>query len=262
MGTVNLRQDPYCVLSLWADGDIMWFSGIIVEVAGVSTRDTQAIQGLKSAVAEGKNWYVAVLEAVRLWSSPEEDYEGRHHQYLVDNEAFDWLVLAERLCEELDGLIPEKERTNLLFFGIPPVELSKDEFKNIIGDFKYQAHLNYFYGILVEKFLILAVTEEIRKKKRVLGLNNDKGVLDEAYQRIYGATQFALLKQFRKERHYSQLRSISLSELNEFTYWLFKYRTKRCDKSCVASDTKKALTKLHEILELKARPLRPSAPEG
>jgi hypothetical protein len=233
-----------------------------VEVAGVSTRDTQAIQGLKSAIAEGKNWYVAVLEVVRLWSSPEEDYNGRHYQYLVNNEAFDWLVLTERLCEELDGLIPEEERANLLFFGIPPIELSKDEFKNIIGDFKYRAHLNYFYGILVEKFLILAVTEEIRKKKRVLGLNNDNGVVDEAYQHIYGAPQFALLKQFRKERHYPQLRSIRVSELNEFTYWLFKYRIKTRDKSCVASDTKKALTKLHEILDLKARPVYPSAPEG
>ena len=228
----------------------------------MSTRDTQAIQGLKSAIAEGKNWYVALLEAVRLWSSPEEEYDGRHYQYLVDSEAFDWLVLAERLCEELDGLIPEKERINLLFFDTPPIELSKDEFKNLIGASKYQAHLNYLYGILVEKFLILAVTEEIRKKKRVLGLNNDNGVLDEAYQRIYGDAQFALLKQFRKERHYPQRRSIGLSELNEFTYWLFKYRVKKRDKSCVASDTKKALTKLHEILDLKTRPVRPSAPEG
>ena len=224
----------------------------------MSSRDTQAIQELRSAIVEGKNWYMAVLEAIRLWSSPKEDHNGRHYQYLVDNEAFDWLVLAERLYEELDGLITEKERANLLFFGIPPVELSNDEFKSIIGDFKYQAHLNYFYGILVEKFLILAVTEEIRKKKRVLGLNNDNGVVNEAYQRIYGGTQFALLKQFRKERHYPQLRSISLSELNEFTYWLFKYRIKRCDKSCMASDTQKALAKSHEIFELKARPVWPS----
>jgi hypothetical protein len=233
-----------------------------VEVAGVSTRDTQAIQGLKSAIAEGKNWYVAMLETIRLWSSSEEDYDGRHYCYLIDNEAFDWLILAERLCEELDGLIPAKERTNLLFFSIPPIELSKDEFKNLIGASKYQTHLNYFYGILVEKFLILAVTEEIRKKRRVLGLNSDNGIVDKAYQHIYGANQFALLKQFRRERHYPQLSSISLTELNEFTYWLFKYRMKIRDKSCMASDTKKALAKLHEILDLKAKPLRPSALEG
>ena len=224
----------------------------------MSAQDTQAIQGLKSAIGEGRDWYVALLEAVRLWASPEEDYAGRHYQYLVDDEAFDWLVLTERLCEELDGLVPERERANLLFFGIPPVELSKDEFKNLIGASKYQAHLNYFYGILVERFLVLAVVEEIRKKKRALGLNDDSGVVDEAYQHVYGAAQSALLRQFRSERHYPQLKSIGLRELNEFTYWLFKYRVKIRDKSCVASDTRKALTKLHEILALKARPLHSS----
>ena len=228
----------------------------------MSTRDTQTIQGLKNAIAEDKHWFVAMLETIRLWHSSEEDYDGRHYCYLIDNEAFDWLILAERLCEELDELIPENERTDLLFFGIPPIELSKDEFRHSIGSTKYRTYLNYFYGILVEKFLILAVTEEIRKKRRVLGSNNDNGIVDEAYQYIYGANQFALLKQFRKERHYPQLRSISLSELNEFIYWLFKYRMKIRDKSCVASDTKKALTKLHEILDLKAKPLRLSALEG
>ena len=227
----------------------------------MSHGDTQAIQGLKSAIGEGRNWYVSLLEAVRLWTSPEEDYSGRHYQYLVDDEAFDWLVLAGRLCEEVDGLIPEKERTNLLFFDRPPIELSREEFKNLIGAPKYQAYLNYLYGILVEEFLILAVTEEIRKRKRVLGLNNDNGVVDEAYRIVYGATQSSLLKQFRKERHYPQLRSIRLSELDEFTYWLFKYRIKTRDKSRVASDTKKALTKLHEVLRLKAKSVRPSTPE-
>jgi hypothetical protein len=231
-------------------------------VAGVSIRDTQAIQRLKSTIAEGRNWYVALLEAVRLWGSSEEDYDGRHYQYLVDNEAFDWLVLADRLCKELDGLIPEEERINLLFFDKPPVELSRDEFKNLIGAAKYQAHLNYLYGILVEKLLILAVTEEIRKKKRALGLNSDNGVIDEAYQLIYGDTQPVLLRQFRKERHFPQLRSISLSELNEFTYWLFRYRIKTRDKACVASDTKKALIKLYEMLRFKAKSVRSSALEG
>ena len=221
----------------------------------MSTRDTQTIQELKSAIAAGKNWYVALLEAICVWNSPEEEYQGRHYRYLVDNEAFDWLVLAERLCEELDGFIPEKERIDLLFFDIPPAELSRDEFKNMIGALKYQAHLNYFYGIIVERFLVLAVTEEIRKEKRVLGLTGDSCVVDEACQRIYGANQLALLKLFRKERHYPQPRSMSLSELNQFTYWLFKHRVRRHDKSCVASDTKKALTKLREILDLKTRAL-------
>ena len=228
----------------------------------MSGRDTQAIQALKTGVAEGRNWCVALLAAVRLWSSPEEDYRGRHYQYLIDNEAFDWLALTERLCEELDGLIPEEDRANLLFFGIPPVALSKDQFKSLIGPSKYRAHLNYFYGILVERFLLVSVIEEMRKKQTVLGLSNDNGVVDEAYQRIYGAAKSVLLRQFRRERHYPHRRSIRLSELNEFTYWLFKYRVKTRDKSLVASDTKKGLAKLHELLDLRAGLAYPSPLEG
>jgi len=224
----------------------------------IYTGDAQAIQHLKGAIAEGKDWYVALLEAIRLWGSPEEDYNGHHYHYLIDKEAFDWLVLAQRLCEEVDGFIPEKELSNLLFFDRAPVELTKDEFKELIGSSKYQAYLNYLYGVLVEKFLILAVIEEIRKRNRVSGLNGDEGATDEAHQRLYGATQGELLERFRKEKHYPQRRSISLTELNEFHYWLFKQRLKRCDKSCVASDTKKALMKLHELLKLKAELLRSS----
>jgi hypothetical protein len=226
-----------------------------MEVTGVSTPDTRAIQELKHAIAEGKNWYVAVLEGIRLWSSPDEDYQGRHYQYLVGNEAFDWLAVAERLCEELDEFAPEKERLNLLFFGMSPIELSREEFRRRIGDTKYKAHLNYFYGVLVERFLILAVTEEIRKKRRVLGVRNDNGVADDAYQRIYDASQSALLKQFRRERRHTQLKSIGLSELNEFTYWLFKYRIRNRDKSRMASDTKKALAKLNALRRLGTKPL-------
>ena len=37
------------------------------------------------------------------------------------------------------------------------------------------------------------------------------------------------------------IKSRSLSELKEFTYWLFKYRLKHNDKERVASDTRKAL---------------------
>ncbi|MGQ9546092.1 MAG: hypothetical protein ACUVTR_02875 [Dehalococcoidia bacterium] len=224
----------------------------------MSAEDAQAIQRLKSAIAEGKNWYRGLLEAIRLWSSPEEDYGGRHYRYLVDNEAFDWLVLAGRLIQEVDGFVLENEVIDLLFFDRPPMEVSRGEFKNLIGAPKYKAYLNYLYGILVEKFLILAVTEEIRKKKRLLGLNSDNGVVDEAYQSIYGDTQLALLKQFRKEKHRPQLKSISLSELDEFIYWLFKYRMKVRDKSRVASDTNKALTKLQGLLRLKAKRVGPA----
>ena len=228
----------------------------------MSTADAWLIGRLKKSVAEGKHWYIALLEAIQGWTVTEEDHNGRHYRYLLDDEAFDWLTLAERLCEELEGLIPEGERTDLLFFGRPPVQLSRAEFRDLVGGAKYRTHLNYFYGVVVERFLILAVTEEIRKERRVAGLTRDDGTADQAYQRVYGADHTTLLRQFRMVKSYPHLKSISLEELDEFTYWLFKSRVKRSDKSCVASDTKKALARLHESTDRGGRPSRSTVTTG
>ena len=93
----------------------------------------------------------------------------------------------------------------------------------------------------MEEALVLAVQEDVRKERHIIGLYKEHDVNNEAFRRIYGATKAILLKRFRRERGYPQLESISQSELKDFTYWLFKYRLNNCEKARVASDTKKAL---------------------
>jgi hypothetical protein len=44
---------------------------------------------------------------------------------------------------------------------------------------------------------------------------------------------------------------MSLSDMKEFHYWLFKYRLKRSEKPKIASDTRKALVYLQHIMESK-----------
>jgi len=206
--------------------------------------DAEAIRHLKQAITSGKHWYIALLEAIGLWKTAEEKHNGRTYQYLIAGEAFDWLLLAERLCEEVDGLLPEDEKAAFLFNGKPPLDLSTEKFKEYIGNSKYHQYLNYFYGVTVEEALIRAVQDEIRKERHILVLNKEYEHDSEAYRRIYGATKATLLERFRREKGYPQRKSISLSELKDFTYWLFKHRLDHCDKARVASDTKKALTQL------------------
>jgi len=203
--------------------------------------DTEAIRHLEQAIAGDKHWYIALLEAIGLWNITEETHNGHSNRYLIAGEAFDWLLLAERLCKAVDGLLPDDEKIAFLFHGEPPLNLPIRKFKELIGSVKYQQYLNYFYGVTVEEALILAVEEEIRKERWVSGDSTEKDATNEAYRRIYGATRAILLRNFRREKGYSQLKSISLTELKEFTYWLFKYRLNHCDKAKVASDTKKAL---------------------
>ncbi len=206
--------------------------------------NAEAIRHLEQAIASGKHWYIALLEAIGLCDTAEETCHGRTYCYLIAGEAFDWLLLAERLCQAVNILLPDDEKIALLFYGEPPLNLPTEKFKELIGRVKYHQHLNYFYGITVEEALILAVQEEVRKERWVAGYFKEHDNTNEAYRRIYGATKAILIRHFRQDKGYPQLKSISLTELKEFTYWLFKYRLKQCDKARVASDTKKALEQL------------------
>jgi hypothetical protein len=201
----------------------------------------ESIRHLKQAIAEGKHWYLALLEAVGLWTEAEETIDSCRRCYLVGGEAFDWLALAERLCQELDGLVSQEEMAALLFWGTPPLELTRGSFRELIGRAKYRAHLNYFYGVTVEEAVVLAAQEELRKRRWTQGFGEEADLLDEAFRNIYGEGRMQLLEAFRKERGYPQQPSIDLRELKEFTYWLFKYRMERGDGARVASDTKKGL---------------------
>jgi len=206
----------------------------------------EAIKQLKQAITGGKHWYLALLEAVGKWTAAEELAGGRRYCYLIAGEAFDFLLLAERLCQAVDGLLPSEEKTALLFHGRPPLRLTEKEFKELISSSKYHQYLNYFYGITVEEALFLAVQDEVRKERRAAGFSNEHDIVNEVYRRVYGATKGVLLRRFRKEKGYPSLKSTSLSELKEFTYWLFKCRLRRSEKARVASDTNKALRWLNQ----------------
>lgn len=215
----------------------------------VNQDDLKAIDHLRDSIREGKHWYLALLESIKIWNSTEESYRGRHLKYLIDGEAFDWLLLAERLLDEVKTQVSEKEMINLLFFDKPPQDLTNEQFKSLIGPAKYKAYLNYTYGVLVEEVLLSAIVEEVRKEGRSVGTMKDEGVLDKAYQRIYSNSEETLLKQFLKEKGYLRKKNISLSDMKEFRYWLFKYRVKHSDNSRVASDTKKALVHLQNATQ-------------
>jgi hypothetical protein len=213
------------------------------ERAAALAGDARAIQHLKNAVNDGQNWYLALLEAIRLWRSPEEIYDGANFKYLLGGEAFDWLRLAERLCIEIRDKIPEDELASLLFYDRSPVKMTEAEFKEALGPAKYRAYLNYLYGVLTEQALILANIYELRKGSIVALKSEDE--YEQAYRRVYRTGPSELLQEFQKEKKYPQRKSLTLTELKEFTYWLFKYRIKISEKPKIASDTKKALALMY-----------------
>jgi hypothetical protein len=212
--------------------------------------DAEALRCFREALLAGCPWFPALLEAIGRWTSPRETVDGQNLNYLIDGEAFDWLALAERLIDTTPDLIPEVERDALLFSGIIPEDLDAGEVRRLIGERKFGQYLNYFYGVTVEEGLLLAVQEEIEKEKRARGLRRTDAS-EDAYLRIYEANRADLFRDFRKEKRYPQLKSTTLTEQKEFTYWLFKHRFKHGEKARIASDTRKSLTYLKRQWDLR-----------
>jgi hypothetical protein len=195
----------------------------------------------REAIASGKHWYLALLESIGMWTDEVEIYQGQYYHYLIEGEAFDLIMLAERICKTVNGSVPDSEKFDFLFKNQPPLKLCPEEIINLIGPYKYRQYLNYFYGVTVEEALVQAVREEVRKEWIANCWRKTHGEEEETYNRVYGDIQSVLLKQFRKEKHYHLNSRSNLTELREFTYWCFKYRIKNCEKAKVASDTHKAL---------------------
>lgn len=215
----------------------------------------EVLAELRQAVLDGRPWFIALLQAIAQWPLPEETVGERRYRYLVGGEAFDWLLLAERLCEALDGLLPPEEEEALLFFGRAPLDITEEEFRRLVGYAKYRAHLNYFYGVIVEDVLRLVVEEDLRKDQLSRVWEKHPPADSEAFQHIYGRGQNELLEEFRQEQRLSQAENLSLAEAHEFTYWLFKRRLRWCDPARVASDTHRALAKLRRLEPCRARAL-------
>ena len=223
--------------------------------ADLAQQSPEAVLHLKSALLAGTPWYQALLESVGLWTLPQETYRDRHYQYLIQGEALDWLLLAERLCAELDGEVPQEAQERLLFHGLLPEEVSPDVFRDLMGPTKHRAYLNYWYGVVVEEALQLAVEEEVRKRHRAGGYPDSEDFIEEAFTLLYADTRRVLLDRFCREAQLLPAPSLeepdagdgpdlSLADLKAFTYWLFKRRFNQWDPARVASDTRKGIRRL------------------
>lgn len=201
-------------------------------------------------VADTKPWYVGLLAAIGFWAAPEETKNGKYYRYLIGGEAFDWLLLAGRLCDEAGTLIPNAEKKHLLDTGFFPAEMSEKEFKGLVGIDKYRCILNFWYGVTVELALQFSVQQEVAKEKVARGFSGKSESKNEAFYRIYGEYHQDLFERFSNENDSLITPMIVNNELNEFTYWLFKLRLMTGEKSKVASDTRRGIEFLGESKSL------------
>ena len=209
---------------------------------------SQSIEHLQLSVRQGKFWVHALLESMSMWTLPSELFRGEQYVYLLGGEAFDWLLLAQRLIEEIKDYVPSEEIDRLLFSHWPSFGIDEEEFRRLLGPHKYSAYLNYWYGIVVEEALIQCTEEENWRRIRSNGRQySSYHVLDLSFQQVYGRSQKELVSKFQMDKEGSLDSSMNISEWKEFTYWLFKYRVHNSEGARVASDTHKAIKYLEKM---------------
>ena len=206
-----------------------------------------AVLHLRAAVRSGAAWPRALLEAMALWTSPEETWQDRTFRYLIAGEALDWLTLAERLCPEIEDFIPPADLERLLFEGLLPDDVTPEEFKEWIGGNKHRAYLNYWYGVIVEEALQQSAEDDVRKREKARCYPDHEEMVEEAFTHLYGKTRTELLRNYRKEAGISEFAPLSLADCKEFTYWLSKLRFNLWDPARVASDTRKGIRYLSRL---------------
>ena len=232
--------------------------------AAKSREAAKVIAALKKRLRQPEcDWKTALLEAMAQWPLAGEDAGGQHFDYLTGGEAFDWRLLAIRFARAVGDALPHAAFEAWLNDPDPAGGFAEAEFTRLLGVEKYRSHLNYFYGVTVERALLAAVEAEITKRRVALGVSATERSRDEAFERLYEALYEALWPEFcaedkERERGKSGPKrdQASLADMDAFTYWLFKRRMKRMDPARLASDTRKGLTQLERMRTAHERRLR------
>ena len=212
----------------------------------------EVIARLRAAAGHTEAWHIALLQAVGEWSRPEEYAAGRYWRYVIGGEALDWLTLAQRLVIEIADAAPADEVEALLFQGRLPGLVSAERFRRLIGPYRYTAHLNFQYGVVVEEALQLVAEEAMRKSRYALCYGDSEDIVEEAFRHLYGETRAALAAEFAADtggRWGSGPEGFALTGWQELTYRLFKRRVRRWHPARVASDTRRGLERLRQLRE-------------
>ena len=210
---------------------------------------SESMKYFKNSLYQGKEWVSELIKSMSLWTLEEEVYNSKNNKYLIDGEAFDWLLLARRLLDAIGDLVPTTEKNRLLLSEDISDLMSQDEFRNLLGPEKYSAYLNYWYGIVVEEAVIRSAEEEEGKGMPRSGKIGKARIRQKAYEKLYGLNQEELYNTFLSDKGYQKTPSFNVGIAKEFTYWLFKYRLVNSEGERVASDTRKGLLLLNKMAQ-------------
>ncbi|PZC40750.1 MAG: hypothetical protein DK305_000378 [Chloroflexi bacterium] len=191
----------------------------------------------------------AILTIIGRWAVKEEIVDNVNYQYWINDEVFNWLFLASRILDASKDLIEIDLSLSFLFNTYILPGGDQTILTRAFPPYKYKAHLNFLYGVLLEESIII-VNDMQGNKEALSGLTkNFKN--DSTYLILYGYTydEFIRLYEYENKLHITQFNS--LNDYYNFLYWSWQYRIKNSTPEKIAYDTHTGISYLWNLKDKK-----------
>tara|TARA_B100001996_G_scaffold234392_1_gene180956 strand:- start:26 stop:676 length:651 start_codon:yes stop_codon:yes gene_type:complete len=194
-----------------------------------------------------KSGYIEII--TNYFSKLKEIPFQKINETFISGEAFNLKLSLKLYYSELKNL---DEIDDYLFIPYDFNQKERDQIKRLMGAKIYSAHLNYFYGIVVENAIREILRLEIEKKRGYHGYDNYSEINDKVFSLIYGKknkdlwAEFCDYERLGAKSYYVPSKIYSL-EYDSFTYWLSKKRIKLCAPELNASLISRGLNYLERI---------------
>ena len=186
---------------------------------------------------------------INFFSKLKEIPYRKINETFISKEAFNWKLSLKLYYSEFRNLY---QIDDFLFTPHDFNEKERVKIKNLMGAKLYSAHLNYFYGIVVENAIREILRLEIEKKRGYHNYENYSEINDNVFELIYKKknkdlwAEFCSYERLRAKSYYVPNKIYSL-EYDSFTYWLSKKRIKLCTPELNASLISRGLSYLEGI---------------
>ena len=154
---------------------------------------------------------------------------------LIFNESFNWKAVL------LPILKIKYDLETIIDFYNETIKLGNQfKLKSLMPSRLYSAHLNYYYGVLVEQSIREIKRKDFEKEKNILSKSSFDSIDNEIFIFLYGKSKLNLWKEFSlnfrlKSKSYYVPSKIYCNESENFDYWLSKRRILRCTRELNAS---------------------------
>ena len=187
------------------------------------------------------------MKIIGEWPVKFENIDNIEYRYWVNDEAFNWHLLANRIASYVTEVNNKKVLEKLLHstHWLPGSDQGK--IINFFPPDTYRAHLNFIYGVVLEEVIICF--NEMEKNKDVINQFHASDAINAVYLDLYGYNFSEFIRIYEFEKKIKLDNFDSLAVYHDFLYWSWKYRLKKSTPEKIAYDSQSGINFLMNLIK-------------